>query len=231
MDYIIGLLGVAGELATVPAAVAPAVEQGLDMQIALITGAAGLVGALLGALIPTIFTHYQAKRSREDERGYLAVHVSSALYSYASGCVDVAYDTGEPDDQGRQCIIVRSPTLDPLSLDVNWRSISVAILDRIFALSSAQGIVNSRLGWEAENDFEYPILERQIEYGRLAIKALGIAQELRRMADLPPDPEGSIDLLAQMKKHVPELEAKLADIQRRNQESWAKLDSTKPLPD
>lgn len=206
--------------------VAPAVEQagntmGLDMQIALIAGAASLAGALIGAFIPAAVTYHQAKRSREDERDYLAVHVSSALYSYASGCVDVAYDQGEPDDQGRHCIEVQAPTLDPLALDVNWRSIPVAILDRIFALPSAQRIVNARLGWEAQNDFEYPMLERQVEYGRLAIKALGIAQELRRLANLPPDPEGSIDLLAQMKEHVPKLEAKLADIQRRNQEPWA----------
>jgi len=227
MGMLIGFLAAGSQVALTQAA-APVVEQvdeamGLDMQVALIAGVASLLGALLGALIPAVFTYHQTKRGREDERGYLAVHVSSALYSYASGCVDVAYDTGEPDEDGRDCISVRSPTLDPLSLDVNWRSISVALLDRVFALPSAQRIVDARLSWEAEHDFEYPILERQVEYGRLAIKALTIAQELRRSADLPPDPDGAIDLMAQMQEHVPKLEQKLSDIQRRHEESVADI--------
>lgn len=97
------------------------------------------------------------------------------------------------------------------------------LLDRIFALPAAQRIVNERLGWEAENDFEYPILERQVEYGRLAVKALRIAHDIRRETKLPPDPDGVIDLLHQMEEHLPKLEERRADIQRRQQETMAAL--------
>jgi len=219
MSLMIGLLAAAASSA--PDAV-PAVKQAAkaasDMQV-WIAGGASLAGALIGALIPALVTYFQNKRSRDDEKGFLAVQVSSVLYTYASGCVDVAYDSGETDDQGRTCPSVTSPILDPLSLDVNWRTIPVTLLDRIFALPAAQRIVNERLGWEAENDFEYPVLERQVEYGRLALKTLRIAHDLRRSADLPPDPDGVIDLVAKMEEHVPKLEAKLADIERRRQES------------
>lgn len=224
MDFFIGLLSAAVSKAL---AVAPAVEQvektASDMQVAWIAGGASLVGALLGAVIPAVVTHRQNKRSREDEQGFLAVQVSSALYGYASECVDVAYDSGEHDDQGRLCPAIRAPTFDPLSLDVNWRTISVQLLDRIFAIPSAQRIVNERLGWEAQNDFEYPVLDRQAEYGRLALKALRIAHDLRRAANLPPDPDGVIDLVSKMEEHVPKLEARQAEIVRRRQESMAKL--------
>ena len=222
MDLIIGLMAAAATTVP-PEQVDKAVS---DMQIAWVAGGASLAGALLGALIPAIVTHFQNKRGRQDEQGFLAVQVSSALYTYASGCVDVAYDSGEPDDQGRLCTVISSPTFDPLSLDVNWRTISVTLLDRIFAIPSAQRIVNERLGWEAENDFEYPVLDRQAEYGRLALKALRIAHDLRRNANLPPDPDGVIDLVAKMEEHVPELEAKQADIQRRRQASMAQLNKT-----
>ncbi|UOV08543.1 hypothetical protein MUU77_17335 [Pseudoxanthomonas sp. F37] len=131
--------------------------------------------------------------------------------------MSVAYDSGEPDEEGRLCCVASAPTFNPLSLDVNWRTISVKLLDRIFAIPSAQRIVNERLGWEAENDFEYPVLSRQIEYGKLALKALDIARDLRRAADLPPDPDGAIDLMSSMKAFVPTLEAKQAEIERRNQ--------------
>src|SRR5690606_33731560 len=102
-----------------------------DMQIAWIAGGASLAGALLGALIPAVVTHFQNTRSRADEQGFLAVQVSSALYTYASGCVDVAYDSGEQDEQGRLCPVETAPTFNPLSLDVNWRTIPVQLLDRI----------------------------------------------------------------------------------------------------
>lgn len=220
MDLIIGFLTAAGSRVPV---VEPAMEQveitaSSDMQIALIAGGASLAGALIGALIPAVVTYFQNRSSRQDERGFLAVQVSSALYTYASGCVDVAYDSGQHDEQGRLCYVVPSPTFNPPSLDVNWRTISVKLLDQIFAIPSAQRIVNERLGWEAENDFEYPVLSRQIEYGKLALKALGIAHDLRRAADLPPDPDGVIDLMSKMREFVPPLEAKQADIERRNQE-------------
>lgn len=220
MNLIIGLLIDAGSRVPSVEPVMGRVEiaASSDMQIALIAGGASLAGALIGALIPAVVTYLQNRTSRQDELGFLAVQVSSALYSYASGCVDVAYDAGQHDEQGRLCYVMTSPTFNPPSLDVNWRTISVKLLDRIFAISSAQRIVNERLSWEAENDFEYPVLSRQIEYGKLALKALAIAHDLRRAADLPLDPDGVIDLMSKMREFVPSLEAKQADIVRRNQE-------------
>lgn len=224
MALMIGFFAaVASSAANAVPAVEPAAKAASDMQVAWIAGGASLAGALIGALIPALVTHFQNKRSREDEKGFLAVQVSSALYTYASGCVDVAYDHGEPDDQGRTFPTVASPILDPLSLDVNWRTIPVSLLDRIFALPAAQRIVNERLGWEAENDFEYPVLDRQAEYGRIALKALAIAHDLRRSANLPPDPDGVIDLVAKMKEHVPKLESRLAEVERLRQESMSQI--------
>lgn len=220
MDLIMSLLTAAGSKAPIVESAVESVGTTApsDMQIALIAGGASLAGALIGALIPAIVTYIQNRSSREDERGFLAVQVSSALYTYANCCVDVAYDAGEHDDQGRLWFIVPSQTFNPLSLDVNWRTIPVKLLDRIFAISAAQRIVNERLGWEAENDFEYPVLSRQIEYGKLALRALDIAHDLRRAADLPPDPDGVIDLMSTMKEYVPSLEAKQAKIEQRTQE-------------
>jgi len=219
MDLMISLATAVVDKVTV---VEPVVDQleaaaSYDMQIALIASSASLAGAMIGALIPAAVTYVQNRRGRDDERGFLAVQVSAALYNYASGCVDVAYDSGEPDEEGRLCRVVSAPTLSPLSLDVNWRTISVKLLDRIFAIQSAQRIVNERLGWDAANDFEYPILSRQIEYGKLALRALDIAHDLRRAANLPPDPDGVIDLMSSMKEFVPTLEAKQAEIERRNE--------------
>lgn len=219
MDLIIGLMASVGSVVPVVAPAGGQVEMGAfsDMKIALIAGGASLAGALIGALIPAAVTYFQNRNSREDERGFLAVQVSSALYNYAAGCVDVAYDSGEHDEQGRLCYVVRSPTFSPLTLDANWRTISVKLLDRIFAIHPAQRIVDERLGWEAEYDFEHPVLSRQIEYGKLALKALGIAHDIRGAAGLPPDPDGVIDLMSKMREFVPSLEAKQADIERRNQ--------------
>src|SRR5690606_33543440 len=148
-NKVLGVESVMGQSAAVASS---------DMQIALIASAASLAGAMIGALIPAVVTYVQSRRGRDDERGLLAVQVSSALYTYASGCVDVAYDSGAPDEEGRLCSVVPAPILNTLSLDVTWRTISVKLLDRIFSIPSAQRIINERLGWEAENDFEYPVL-------------------------------------------------------------------------
>ncbi|MDH5829272.1 hypothetical protein QFW80_01890 [Luteimonas sp. M1R5S18] len=228
MDLIIGLLtAAASTVSNAAPAVAEVEEAASDMRIAWIAGGASLAGALLGAVIPVVVAHLHNKRSREDERDFLAVQVSSALYTYASGCVDVAYDSGEDDERGRLCPVETAPTLDPLSLDVNWRTIPVNLLDRIFALPAAQRIVNERLRWEALNDFEYPVLHRQAEYGRLALKALRIAHDLRRSANLPPDPDGVINLVAKMEEHVPELEAKIAAIDRASRSRGIESDRGK----
>lgn len=205
-------------------AIAPAVEQvapatSLDMQTAWIAAGASLAGALIGALIPTLMTFFQNKGSRENERGFLAVQVSSALYTYASGCVDVMYDQGEPDNQGQLCIVAKAPRLDLASLNVNWRSIPVDLLDRVFAIPNAQRVVSERLSWEAQNDFEYPILERQIAYGHLARTALTAAIDLRESAHLQPMQNGAIDLMSHLNKHLPALELKAAEIEQRRQEN------------
>ena len=232
MIFTIDWLFIAGYTSSLLAVVAPAAEHaestpGLDMQIALIAGGASLAGALVGALIPAAVTYFQNRGNREDERGFLAVQVAASLYTFASGCVDVMYDNGEPDEQGRDCIVVGSPNFSTMSLGVNWRSISVELLDRIFAIPTAQRIVNERLGWEAQNDFEYPILDRQIAYSKLGIKALHIAHDLRRSAGLPPDPDGVIDLMTQLKERLPELEKKEAEAQR-----WRNAPlSVSPVPD
>lgn len=233
MGFIIDWLFVsASSLAPIVASTVAQAAQttSLNMQTAWIAAGASLIGALIGALIPALMAFFQNKSSREDERGFLAVHVAAALYTYASSCVDVMYDAGEPDEQGRVWIVVLSPTFSPLEQDVNWRSISVELLDRIFAIPSAQRIVNERLRWEAENEFEYPILARQIAYGRLAMKALAIAHDLRRSGGLPPDPDGVIDLVSQLKEHIPKLEQKEAEIERSREASWSSLlNEAKPI--
>ncbi|MCW0374919.1 hypothetical protein NB691_001753 [Xanthomonas sacchari] len=129
------------------------------------------------------------------------------------------FDSGELDrETGQDIPRVPSPVLELKSLDVNWRSIPVALLDRIFAIPNAQQSINDKISWEAEH-MEFPILLRQIEYGTLAKKALSVLVALRREASLSAIPEGRPDYADMILKQLPSLEAKQA-MAAANRYAW-----------
>ncbi|KTF39568.1 hypothetical protein [Xanthomonas translucens] len=183
-------------------------SEGLAM--AVLAAGASLVGVLIGAIIPAVVTARIASRHRKDDTGYLAVTVSAALETYVGGCIDVMFDSGELDpERGEYCPRVSSPVLELRSLDVNWRSVPVSLLDRIFAIPNAQQSINDKISWETEH-MEYPILLRQVEYGSLAEKALTVLIAVRGKASLPEIPEGRPDYAAMIREHLPPLMEKQA---------------------
>ncbi|WP_372356764.1 hypothetical protein ACCP99_03535 [Xanthomonas sp. NCPPB 3443] len=182
--------------------------------LGVIAAVAALLGSLVGASIPTTLSWWIHYQQRESDIGYLAVTVGAILDRYINGCIDVMYDDGMPDADGETVPRVSSPTLELAALNVNWRSIPVTLLDRIFAIPNAQLLAQDRLAWEAEFS-DYPILTRQIEYGKLAEKTLNVVNALRTHALLPTSPEGRLDYSGMIEQHLPKLVKRQQDIEQR----------------
>ncbi|CAD0326505.1 hypothetical protein ABQZ69_02335 [Xanthomonas sp. WHRI 8391] len=189
------------------------------LTIGVIAAVASLAGSLAGASIPTTLSWWLHRQQKNADVGYLAVTVGAILDRYIGGCIDVMYDDGVFDADGQLVARVSSPKLELGSLDVNWRSIPVTLLDRVFAIPNAQLLVQDRLAWEADFD-DYPILVRQIEYGTLAETALRVVNALREHARLPVSPEGRLDYSGMIAKHMPKLVEKQQKIE---QQQWTPI--------
>ncbi|MBE3654829.1 hypothetical protein [Vibrio navarrensis] len=153
----------------------------------MIEAVIGLVGVIVGALVTGLkdwITSYLSKKARKK---YLATRVVSMLEIFVDNCALVLSDDGtvcgQPDKDGYYYPQVKTPTFEPLLLDVDWLSIDANLMHKILYLPNEVYMADSKIQsiWDYNpNHPEHPEIfeERYYQYSRLAIKANEIISEL-----------------------------------------------------
>lgn len=160
-------------------------------------GVAGVVvGALLGAgltlLREWIFHHTKVQK----DRAHLAILVSAQLDRFVMGCAEVVDDNGlwrgQPDKDGNHVAQTTSPTFEPGTLDVEWKSLPVELMHRVldfpFAIEQVEAKLQ-KIGDDADPpEYAEWFDERQFSYAKLGDKAATLADELRAAIGIPMRP-------------------------------------------
>jgi len=125
---------------------------------------------------------------READALYLAVTVSGALEQFVSGCASVASDDGsQPGAHNNERLSVQTPmpTLDLSGLDVEWKSLDGALLDKVHSvprrLATLVEYLDTAADYYDDDDF---FADRQRKSAELGLYAAQISAELRQSAGL-----------------------------------------------
>ena len=151
--------------------------------------AIGIVGVLVGALMSFVGNALFARQQRLRQARYLAIRVVCALDPFVDTCCDIALDDGEAGENGETFPSVGSPSL-ALPTDVDWKSIEPDLAYRILRLGNQIDEAKQEIRWVADG-FSIPpehseyFEERWLQYGKLGLTALYLANELREMLKLP----------------------------------------------
>ncbi|KQV85464.1 hypothetical protein ASC87_07170 [Rhizobacter sp. Root1221] len=155
---------------------------------------AAISGVVLGQCIGAIKDWVTVRTNREKDAAYLAILVGGHLERFVDGCWAVSFDDGTAEgrpagEQGFHQITVQAPTFEPMTFDVDWKSLPSKLMFEILHLPyKADG-----LAVEIDRHFEYgdwpeyydEFAVRQYKYLSLAIYAADLVRRLRRAADLP----------------------------------------------
>lgn len=154
----------------------------------------GLIGVTLGAFLTGIKEWWFQSRKNQKDAGYLAIQLSCELERFAARCADVVGDDGlyhgQPDKDGCHSIQVEEPKFDPLSFNVEWKSLPIDLMDEILDLpyraEIAEHAISNVFEYEASApDYYEGFEERQFQYAALGIAASRLAMKLRKHANLP----------------------------------------------
>ncbi|MCG8561920.1 MAG: hypothetical protein MI824_19150 [Hyphomicrobiales bacterium] len=153
--------------------------------------------SVIGTLGVTYFGHWlglsKDKQLRQEELDrharFLAIRVVCKLDPFVSECCLVVHDQGAPDQQGEMYPLVGEPTLS-FPEDVDWKSVKPDLMYRILSFPNDIEIGQQYISFVAEEiafppDYEEFFRERTIEYGRLGLNALVLANEIRETYGIP----------------------------------------------
>lgn len=131
-----------------------------------------------------------AQDKLDKERLFIATELIFLLEQFAEGCARVATDSGEPDQQGEYTPTENLPELIITNISGDWRTLPPRIMYRIHELPVLQNEVRRHVAayydyyWEPPYHSPY-YRERQFHYARLGLKAVILAQRLRKLVGLP----------------------------------------------
>lgn len=192
----------------------------------------GLIGVILGIVLTVAKEWWFDKAKSRKELEFLSINVICLLDSFISGCVDVVSDDGlsygQYDAQGRRVIQVKTAEFQPQDLDVNWKCLPRNLMYEVLNLRSEVEIANRQISAAFEYgdgapDYSDGFQERQFHYASLGLKAHIITQELRRVANFPPEAVRDWDLVEFFRDKKWTIRAKIRKRQYANAKTVAKF--------
>ncbi len=161
---------------------------------AIISACAGIGGVLLGNSFLTIkevaVSHFKRKKDAE----YLAIIVVSHLNRFATGCLSVAYDDGTEEGRpaggdGDYRPTTVPPTLDPLEIKVEWKSLPRDLMYSVLRIPDKQEQLLHRLPYLGDDPWDYGeyFWVRQHGFAELGLEVLDVAKRLQKYAGMPTD--------------------------------------------
>ena len=176
-----------------------------------------LIGVIIGAVLSTAKDWWFHNRSQKKEIEFLAIQVVFLLDRFISWCIDVTRDDGlshgSRDKEGCKAPQVDHPTFNPMSLDVNWKSLPSNLMYEILnfplLIQKSNDYIDAVMEYEAgPPDYEEFFNARAAEFAELGLKALSLAKTLRKRSRLPDPPENEEgwsrkEILTKAKKQKP----------------------------
>lgn len=154
----------------------------------------GLIGVVIGVAATGLKEWLATFLYRQKRANYLAIRVITILDTFIVRCNSVAYDDGthhgQPDQDGFHRPQVELPEFDPLSFDVDWKSIPSNLMYEILIFPSKIESSRRIICVIDEHDYDPPEFpeyfeERQYQYSLLGIKAFEIIERLRENRKIP----------------------------------------------
>lgn len=187
------------------------------------------VGVAVGAWLVSRREASVRQEKREADKLYLAVTVSGALEQFVSGCAAVASDDGSQPgapDHERLTVQTPMPTLDLSGIDVEWKSLSGVLLDKVHSVPRRLATLVEYLDNAADHyDDDDFFADRQRKSAELGVYAAQVSAELRESVGLTPLIDPASTTVSRLKETLDErvrIDAKRDDARAQ---MWAELPS------
>lgn len=164
--------------------------------ITLLAAAIGAAAALLGTGLSFGRDWYGQRLKDGEQRTFVALRLAADLEDFAIRCALAAGDHGEPEtqDHGQEEYVARHSTPE-FKLDYSayeWRLIPKDLLMRILELPHLAQRAHACLDGVSEfvagpPFYEEFFQERSLRFGRLGLRALDLARDLRTRHGAPPN--------------------------------------------
>jgi hypothetical protein len=146
----------------------------------------GLVGVLIGSLIPFLQTYWMEKRETRKNGRYLAIRIVCVFDKYIEDCVEVVNDDGLSYGQRNKdgCLEaqVKAPGAPVYPEDVDWKSIDHELMYKILSLPSevdaAERLIKATVEIAMPPNYEDWFEERAFWYCQFGLMANTLVDEL-----------------------------------------------------
>lgn len=146
----------------------------------------GLIGVLVGSLVPWFQAYWTEKRATKKNAGYLAIRIVCVLNKYLEECLEVVKDDGlsygQRNANGYLEAQVKAPGPPAYPEDVDWKSIDHELMYKILSLPSkvkvAESIIKGVAEFSVPPDFEDWFEERAYWYCQFGLTAYKLVDEL-----------------------------------------------------
>ncbi|MDR3053948.1 MAG: hypothetical protein LBU53_00875 [Zoogloeaceae bacterium] len=184
----------------------------------------GFVGVILGAALTLIGEWWFQSRKAKKDAEYASILISYKLERYMFQCEKVVKDDGIGDDEDPNRVDeltrqVKEPTFDPLSLNVEWKSLPAKLVYDIFNFPHKAEIAEQAIyrAWDVSDPpHELEFEERQLQYATLGIEASELVHELRKHANLPERSPDDLKSINHMKRRKSDIESERMKKNARN---------------
>jgi hypothetical protein len=181
----------------------------------------GLVGVVIGGLLNIAKDWWIEGQNKAKNAEYLSIQIACALERYAFNCAEVVQDDGtccgQPDKDGWYIPQITPPEFDPMSFDVEWKSLPVELMYEILnfpykaKLGEQQVTAVFEYG-DGPPDFPDGFKERQWQYATLGLAAWELAENLRKhiKIELLPKNVGNWNPIADMEERKSAIDSQRA---------------------
>ncbi|WP_110875939.1 hypothetical protein [Franconibacter helveticus] len=152
----------------------------------------GVVGAVGGHFANHLIGWFKENRQSSPERKFICVELVFLLENYAYKCAEVAQDYGEPNGmQGEYESVTEIPDrIDYSLVKGNWKSLNSQTMYEICSLpmrqNEAMKVINHTGEYSSYPPFHRDYFEeRQFQFALLGLKALKIADRIRKENGFP----------------------------------------------
>ncbi|HXP39461.1 MAG TPA: hypothetical protein VN833_04295 [Candidatus Acidoferrales bacterium] len=196
------------------------------MNIALVSAVSGLLGVLVGTVMPIA----RERLARSRDARYLAIRIVCILDRYVEDCASTAIDSGEEDAEGVNRARVSAPLPPAYPSDVNWKSIDRSMMYKLLALPASADRAANYVAAVSENvsgpDESEWFEARSHQYSLLGLQAHKLTETLRKEYEIPEIPDRSWDPVSHLRDELKQIE----DRQKQRSVAWDEILPTLPTP-
>lgn len=155
----------------------------------LITGGIALMGIYLAHRFTLVREQLAVQEKREAERYFIATELIFLLEQYVEECVQVAQDGGAEDQDGYTRAQTRTPEISYMGVAGDWRALPPQLMYKLRELPVRQNEAERHISHvrnaDSIPDFLFTFYERQYQYTKLGLRAIGLARRLRTLCSTP----------------------------------------------